>query len=150
MNQLKICCSIKNMQAERREWEVNILVYESSILSEEEKNILTTRNIIENSTIDERKKRRYQKKLSASYYVELMQKGYTYEEIYTLLKEEFNKYYDRPNSNAIVSALAFEIDCLKLAAKKIANKESIDLFEIYNLEEIGTLPKNQLIKKRSL
>lgn len=138
------------MQAARRDWEVNTLVYESDILSEEEKNILTLRNIISNSVIDEREKRRYQKNLSASYYIKLIQKGYTYEEIYTLLRQEFNKYYDRPNSNVIVGALAFELDCLNLAAKKIAEKETINLLEIYNLEKTVNQKIEPLTKKRSL
>lgn len=149
MNELKISCYIKNMQDKRTNWIVSILVYDSSITSKEELTIIKARDIIENSDIDEREKRKKQKYLSAYNYINLMKKGYTYAEIYDLLRTEFNKYYDRPDSNTIVNAIAFEINCLNLAAKKIEENE-MGLFEYINTEPIFNQEITPLIKKRNL
>lgn len=148
MGNLKMCCYIKNMQDERRNWKVNILLTESGVLTETEKLLETARDVIENSNFDERTKRKHQKNLSAYYYNYLMENGYTHEEIFILLKQEFNKYYDRPNSNAIVNALAFELNCLNLA---IENKNMyMNLFEYIDNNDLYLTESNHLSKRRSL
>ena len=135
MSKLECVCSVGNMIDKACNWKVDVLVGNQ----DSKKDWLFSQKIktkIASYDIEESLKEALCQLVSTGYYTTLIQKGVSYEEIATLLKEKLHIYHNRPHRYNVVNVLYSEIEALENARNNIKNNQAFNLEMLYPTMEL--------------
>lgn len=111
------------------------------------KNIITF--LEKNSEYSEREQEEMKLVFKIARYIDLLKKGYPFDEMEELLKNAFFEQYDIPSHKSVLSAISTERECLKRAYQEYQDNPEIEgLTDFVNASVVSQYMKENIHTKK--